>query len=135
MKEYLNAAGVIPANRCINVTFDSRGYCYEIPNYCINEPHKFEVSNTEKNKTRPKEKKIEVIIRKLVEEKKYTLKNTSTIEELKKQISETFCSESPLGEERIRLFFGGKELVNSNELWFYNIEDESIIILMVKPVE
>ena len=35
----------------------------------------------------------------------------------------------------IRLFFGGKELQNQKELWYYNIENKSIIQMLAKQIE
>ena len=47
---------------CINVVYDSRGTIYEIPNYCINEPYRYELEFEEK-KTQEKEKVINVKIK------------------------------------------------------------------------
>ena len=49
----LEAYGLIPYNGCINITYDTSGALYEIPNYCINEPYKYEIIENEK--VRPKE--------------------------------------------------------------------------------
>ena len=35
--------GLIPYNQCINKTYEVSGALYEIPNYCINEPYKYEI--------------------------------------------------------------------------------------------
>lgn len=32
-----------PLKDCINIVYDSKGNLYEIPNYCINDPYKFEL--------------------------------------------------------------------------------------------
>ena len=37
--------------------------------------------------------------------------------------------------DRIRLFFGGKELCNDKEIWFYNINDKSICQMLIKEME
>lgn len=129
----MNAAGVSPCSNCINLTYDSRGYYYEIPNYCINEPYKFEIED-KKTKHKPQEREVECIVRKVVQEKKYKLLNTQTIADLKHMIAQNF-EEAPIEEERIRLFFCGKELINDHELWTYNIEDESIVMLMLKAFD
>ena len=34
-----------PLKDCINIIYDSKGMLYEIPNYCINDPFKFELDN------------------------------------------------------------------------------------------
>ena len=52
----LEAYGLIPYNNCINITYDASGALYEIPNYCINEPYKYEI--VENKKEKPKEEKV-----------------------------------------------------------------------------
>ena len=43
---------VRPLQNCINIVYDSKGILYEIPNYCINEPYKYELEgDDEKNKS------------------------------------------------------------------------------------
>lgn len=133
--EFLIAAGVTPVKDCINATYDGTGAIYEIPNYCINDPFKYDIVDQIIHiKQRPNEKLIDVIIRNFDKEKKYKIKNTSTILDLKSLISKDPIIESEvINKEEIRFFFGGKELLNSEGLWCYNIEDRSIINMMVKP--
>ena len=35
-----------------------------------------------------------------------------------------------LDENKIRLFYRGKEMKNGSELWAYNIEDDCVVIIM-----
>ena len=37
----LETMGVKLYKGCLNVVFDSKGDSYEVPNYCINMPHKY----------------------------------------------------------------------------------------------
>ena len=37
--------------------------------------------------------------------------------------------------DNVRLFFGGKELQNEKPLYFYNIENKSIIQMLARPAE
>lgn len=52
-----------PLKDCINVVYDSKGILYEIPNYCINDPYKYEIENDENNSDSKsvQETKIKVI--------------------------------------------------------------------------
>lgn len=49
-----------PLKDCINVVYDSKGYLYEIPNYCINDPYKYEIDEEKKTNLVPEEKIINV---------------------------------------------------------------------------
>ena len=60
VSEYLKAMEIVPYSNCINVTYDSLGYLYEIPNYCINMPLKYDLPGDDKNK--PKDNK-EIVTR------------------------------------------------------------------------
>ena len=135
-----------PVKNCINLTYDSRGYYYEIPNYCVNDPHKFEIISASQFKSKPVKSSLQIIVRKVVEEKSYTLSNYSTIKDLKEEVAKTFPfndhnavkdnngNSSRITANRIRFFYGGKELKDEDELWVYDIRNESIIQMMIKMV-
>jgi len=55
----MEAAGIKPYNKCINICYDLQGAIYEIPNYCINEPFLFDEKAKDIN--RPEEKILNVI--------------------------------------------------------------------------
>jgi hypothetical protein len=126
-KEYLSAAGVTPCNNCINLTYDTTGYYYEIPNYCINEPYRYDITNHKNSLPIPKQIEIEIIIRKFIRDKSYKVKNRLTVSQLKKLIAKNF---EEIDINLIRLFFGGKELKDNDELWSYNVGEGSIIQMM-----
>ena len=42
MDNLLNSNNIVTYKGCINVTYDNKGYLYEIPNYCINDPIQYE---------------------------------------------------------------------------------------------
>lgn len=130
IKEYLNAVGIKPYKDCINITYDTKGVIYEIPNYCIHDPYKYEFEEV-KRKICPGENIIEVIIRSAMRESVYELLNTSTVGELKVFITSSY-EQGNINIEDIRLFFSGKELANEEELWFYNIEDKSIVNMLIR---
>lgn len=48
-----------PLKNCINIVYDSKGMLYEIPNYCINDPYRFELEEDhDKNKLEQTEEAI-----------------------------------------------------------------------------
>jgi hypothetical protein len=117
---------------CINICYDSAGAIYEIPNYCIHEPFEFNILTSRTYKNRPKEEIIKFKIRKLVTDIAIECKNTNTILQLK-NIIVTIQDFQIDKVETVRLFYGGKELQNIEEIWFYNINSGSIVQLMVSP--
>jgi hypothetical protein len=131
IKEYLNAAGVSPYCDCINITYDNQGFIYEIPNYCINEPFEYQIAETV-TKSKPREKIISVRIRKGVEEKQLEgVSNLEQISLLKALVSTLhFNNLDSIEYEKIRLFFGGKELKEGEDIWSYLIDEGSIIQLL-----
>jgi hypothetical protein len=120
----LEAYGLIPYNNCINITYDASGALYEIPNYCINEPYKYEIVENEKEK--PKEEKVSFRL-KGTHKTKITCSNYETIEKVKQKIGKKYKVEI----DKIRLFFYGKELKNDLELWNYNVSNDCVVILMI----
>jgi hypothetical protein len=128
----LEAMEIKPYSDCLNICFDGAGAVYEIPNYCINDPLEYDIlSTTRGNIKKPVQKDIKVIIRKVVDEVSIACTNIWTVGELKNSIKAIgdIIEAKP---ECIRLFFGGKELQNAEELWNYNIEDGSIVALMYR---
>jgi hypothetical protein len=52
--------GLTAYKDCINVTYDTRGNIYEIPNYCINDPSIYDIPKQEV-KPKPRKKDIKVL--------------------------------------------------------------------------
>ena len=67
-----------------------------------------------------------------MDEYEIKVENTITIQNLKEIIKEisTFKKNDDITSNNIRLFFGGKELKDKEEIWTYNVGDDSIIIMM-----
>lgn len=53
---FMKSSNIITYKGCINVTYDSKGFLYEIPNYCINDPVRYEKIEEDK-KNMPKKRK------------------------------------------------------------------------------
>ena len=129
IENIMKDGGIIPYKNCINITYDSKGALYEIPNYCINEPFKFEIDDIKKNK--PKEEDIVIIVRFFINQDKIKISNYKLVLDLKYEIKKL----NKYKDENIknfRIFFGGKELCDDKELWSYNFINESICQLLLK---
>ena len=125
IKAMLEAFDLVPLKNCINITYDSLGGLYEIPNYCINEPYKYELFENKKEK--PKEKEITFYLRKGIEQTKIKLSNYSKVERVKEEVSK----KNNIDINKVRLFFYGKDLKNNFELWNYNVSQDCVITVML----
>ncbi len=56
----LQTMGIKLYKNCINVVFDAKGDSYEIPNYCINMPYKYELKDEYKRKKLFAKEKVKV---------------------------------------------------------------------------
>ena len=105
IENIMKDGGIIPYNNCINITYDSKGALYEIPNYCINEPFKYEIDDIKKNK--PKEEDIVIVVRFFINQDKIKISNYKLVLDLKYEIKKL----NKYKDENIknfRIFFGGK---------------------------
>jgi len=129
---YMKASNIVTYKGCINVTYDNKGFLYEIPNYCINDPLEYE--KIEEKIPLIKED-IEVKIRCFNMEEKIKINNFDNIKELKENIKKCEKFNKKYELNNIRLFFGGKELNDKKEIWYYNIQNESIIQMLANHLE
>jgi hypothetical protein len=67
----------------------------------------------------------------VVDDKKYQIKNIDKVLDLKAKVAQKFF-ENEVEIQNLRLFFGGKELNNDEELWYYRIDDGSIVLMLVR---
>ena len=134
IKEILKVSEIIPYKNCINIVYDSKGFLYEIPNYCINFPSRYEIEVIENDKKKPKEEKINITIRNFRNEIKILISNWKSVLDLKNEIIKLNQYKN-INIERIKLFFGGKELNKDKELWFYNFINKSICQMLIKEEE
>ena len=134
IKEILKVSEIIPYKNCINIVYDSKGFLYEIPNYCINLPLRYEIDVIENDKKKPKEEKINITIRYFRNEIKILISNWKSVLDLKNEILKLNQYKN-VNIERIKLFFGGKELNKDKELWFYNFINKSICQMLIKEEE
>ena len=119
------------AENCVNHIIGSHGEHYFVPNYCINDPY-FEKEL--KNEDVP-EKKVKLFLYDVssdtaVEE---TFSNHDTGEKIKnKFIQEAKIKEN---EYKIRLFFSGSEIKNSDCIYQHGLEDNfKIQVMKIKMI-
>ena len=130
---YMKSSKIRTYKGCINVTYDSKGYLYEIPNYCINDPLIFEKKDEEEViKNIPNKEDIQIRVRCFSNEIKIKICNLSKIEELKNIIRNNKSFNDKYDLNNLRLFYGGKELQNDKQIWFYHIENKSIIQMLAQ---
>ena len=138
MKLTIEDSGIKLYENCINVVYDSKGHIYEIPNYCINEPYKFDLE-MEKKKTEEKEKEkdkeihlkvfiffffiifFKVNVRRQGVAKTIEVMNFENISEMRKKILNAFSI------EKVRMFYYGKELTDGKKVIDYNIKSNIFI--------
>ena len=125
LEAMLQAYDLVAYKNCINITYDASGCLYEIPNYCINDPYKYDLPETHIQK--PTEKKISFHLKRENKKTKIKCSNYSLVEKVKEKMS--IKINAP--KEKIRLFYCGKEMKNDKELWIYNIEEDCVVIVMV----
>lgn len=90
--------------------YDSKGNLYEIPNYCINPPYKFIESSFDKSF---EDKPIDLRIRCNMTEYKLKVNTNLCIKQLKEIILKNLKEKEI---EKVRIFHGGKELKDKNNL-------------------
>ena len=114
------------AENCVNHIIGSHGEHYFVPNYCINDPY-FE---KELKREDVPEKKIKLFL--------YDVSSDTTVEETfsnhdtGEKIKNKFIQEAKIKENeyKIRLFFSGSEIKNSDCIYQHGIEDNFKIQVM-----
>ena len=133
---FLEAAGIKIYKNCINITFDSKGKSYEIPNYCVNLPIEFKntLNKFESIKKISSNKIISVMVKYFGNSFLLAVKLNETVMNIKERLKNNYNQkfQNNIETNDIRLFYGGKELVNELELIIYNIEADSIILMNLK---
>ena len=114
------------AENCVNHIIGSHGEHYFVPNYCINDPY-FE---KELKREDVPEKKIKLFL--------YDVSSDTTVEETfsnhdtGEKIKNKFIQEAKIKENeyKIRLFFSGAEIKNSDCIYQHGLEDNFKIQVM-----
>lgn len=110
-------------NGLLQQTFDSRNQRYDLPPFVINPPLRYGTKAESQDQVNIEKQRIKVTFRST----KYNdcvldVETTETTKQVKDKLT------SNLKENRkIRLFYGGKELHDIDQLGRYNIKDKYII--------
>lgn len=94
---------------------------------------KYAILDSEKKK--PIECKLTIHIRNNLNQFTITISNCSSIDKLKDEIIKIIReakNKRQITKHKISLFFGGKELKNDKEVWYYNVTNNVVLILMVR---
>ena len=105
--------------------YDKTGFLYEIPNYCIHWPSEYIENKVEK----PVSKKLKIKFQHLGTTIMAQFNNYSKVGLVKEHLAREYKLES---KDRIRLFYRGREMIDSREVWEYQVEDEHTITVQVK---
>lgn len=117
---------------CINVVYDSKGNLYEIPNYCIHLPLKYDIPKLAV--LEPQDQIINLRLRNGATDYLLEFSNKDSILSLKRHLQKEINSQQPgtvKGTDKIRLFFRGKELKDKDKIFMHSLENNSIIMVMI----
>ena len=127
--EILEFLEIVTLYNCINICIDLNENIYEIPNYCIQNPYEYDLkiySYTDND--RPNQKEININVSYLNKNFVIKMSNIDTIQDFKAEILnlDDFIH---LDDNCISLYYNGKELDDNKEIWMYDINNNSKIIL------
>ncbi len=132
IKEIFISFNFIPLYNSINICIDFKKNIYEIPNYCIQNPSEYDLKMDSYS---DKPNLTEINIKLLYLNKFFEIKmnNLDTILDFKAEIlnMEEF---KQLEDNSISLFLNDIELEDEKEIWMYNINEDSIIKLIIRNV-
>lgn len=134
-KMILQAREIRIENESMTVCYDPHGTRYDIPVYILNDPTKFTTGKLAPSKTkRPaKEQLIKIKVRCFqigAEDISLELSNTSSVEQLKQMYLDKAEKEMEIG--KLRVFFGGKELKDDEDLISNNIRSNTVVQIMLR---
>jgi hypothetical protein len=130
----LTAVEIKLINNSLQLAYDSQGNKYEIPVFCINDPTRFDLP---KKKQLTKEElsgeNMKIKIRRAGMSTDVELKISNNISglELKKEYISKVKGEE-LDPSILRLFFGGKEIVDDILVAEYGVQDERVVTVFKK---
>jgi hypothetical protein len=130
----LTAVEIKLINNSLQLAYDTRGNKYEIPIFCINDPTHFDLP---KKKQLTKEElsgeMIKVKVRRTGVPNDVELKTANNISglELKKEYISKVKGEE-LDPSILRLFFGGKEIMDDILVAEYGVQDERVVQVFKK---
>lgn len=131
IKKFFEYFGFIPLYDTINICVDLNKNIYEIPNYCIHDPYKYELEEDYLlNIKKPSSKEIEIHIFDSNKKVTFSINNHDSVFDLKIDVlnHEEF---KKYNGKFIHLLLNGEKLHDNKELWKYNIDDGTTLELFV----
>ena len=128
----LETSEITVLNGCISQCKDADGYLYEIPVFMINNPVEF-LTKKKKKEPKPKAPIEDVVTLKIrragkAEDFEVAIETDKNVLELK----EAYASNEDLEVDKIRLFFGGKELKDPEVLKSYEVRSQLVVQAFIK---
>lgn len=132
IKEIFISFNFIPLYNSINICIDFKKNIYEIPNYCIQNPSEYDLK-IDSYSDKPNFTEINIKLLYLNKFFEIKMNNLDTILDFKAEIlnMEEF---KQLEDNSISLFLNDIELEDEKEIWMYNINEDSIIKLIIRNV-
>lgn len=133
----IHSLGLRTVSGCLNELADGKGNYYRIPNFCINDPY-FEkiISNedTYYNYDRVSNL-IKFYVYDLYNNKKIMLETMDNI--TGKELKDLYCKKADINfngkSYKIKLFFGGAEILNEHMLFKHNVKNDYTVQIMIFP--
>jgi hypothetical protein len=121
---------LFPVNGCLNILIDKNKNFYFIPNFCINEPFFEKKFNTDKIK-----KENEKIIKLILYETSLSICDEFEVSNMisGKELKNIFAKKEGINliKTKLRVFFGGSEILDEHILIQHNIDDGYKIQFMI----
>lgn len=132
IKEIFISFNFIALYNSINICIDIKKNIYEIPNYCIQNPSEYDLK-IDSYSDKPNFTEINIKLLYLNKFFEIKMNNLDTILDFKAEIlnMEEF---KQLEDNSISLFLNDIELEDEKEIWMYNINEDSIIKLIIRNV-
>jgi len=130
----LTAVGVKLVNKNLQQAYDSQGNRYDVPIFCINDPIRY---NLPKKKQLKKEdlsaETMHIKIRRagFAHDVELEIPKNATSIELKERYLDK-VNEEGLLINKLRMFYGGKELVDASLLAEYGVQGEHVVQVFVR---
>lgn len=118
---------------CVNKLVDQNSHIYKIPNFCINDPYFEKIIKSDSDSFNDSEPKlINLNLYDLYNNKKCTLEvyDKSTGKEIKENFLKSINLNPATNFNKIRLFFGGSEILDDHKLYKHNIKNDYTVQIM-----
>mmetsp|Transcript_35944 Transcript_35944/g.40883 ORF Transcript_35944/g.40883 Transcript_35944/m.40883 type:complete len:230 (-) Transcript_35944:536-1225(-) len=128
-KTVLDAAGLVMPHNSITLSFDTIGYRYDVPVFCINDPETY--VSEERNDSINSDHDVEsmaVVIRSMQTQKdtKLATENMHTVRELKTAFLQALNNTNATADT-VRFFYGGRELKDPHTLAHAKVEAGRVV--------